>query len=446
MFGTSGVRGPVGEAVTGDLALDVGRAVGSGADEVLVGRDARRSGEFLSAAVTAGLAECGADAVDCGRVATPTLARAVRRRGADAGVMVTASHNPPADNGLKLWTAAGRAFGTDRRERVTERVESGRFDAAAWDGTGRRVAATEPTERHRRALVAAGRERAADGADGADPLDGLSVVVDVGNGVGGVTADALVDLGAEVETLNANPDGRFPGRPSEPTAETCGSLCDAVARGADLGIAHDGDADRTMAVDERGRFVPGDALLATFALDATDPGGTVVAPVNASLAVEDALAARDVSLERTPVGDVHVAERAAAVGAAFGGEPSGAWLWPDEVPCPDGPLAAVVLAALVAREGPLAEAVDDFDAYPIRRESVETGRKDAVMGAVADLAAEEYGDVDRTDGVRVAVEDGWFLVRASGTQPLVRLTAEARSERRAHELLATARDLVERAA
>jgi phosphoglucosamine mutase len=273
------------------------------------------------------------------------------------------------------------------------------------------------------------------------------VVVDVGNADGVVTADALVDLGADVETLNANPDGRFPGRPSEPTAENCTALCDAVERGADLGIAHDGDADRTMAVDGRGRFVSGDALLATLALAAADPGGTVVAPVNASLAVEDALAERGVSLERTPVGDVHVAERAAAVGAAFGGEPSGAWIWPGEVPCPDGPLAAVALAALVASEGPLADRVDAFDAYPLRRASVEVERerKEAVAAAVADLAEERYDDVGRTDGVRVALDEGWFLVRPSGTQPLIRLTAEARTDAGADDLLDAARDLVERA-
>jgi phosphoglucosamine mutase len=161
--------------------------------------------------------------------------------------------------------------------------------------------------------------------------------------------------------------------------------------------------------------------------------------------VGDAIAPREVSLERTPVGDVHVAERATATGPTFGGEPSGTWIWPYEIPCLYGPLAAVVLPTLVAREGPLADLVDEFDAYPLRRESVETSEKEREMAAVADHATAEYADVDRTDGVRVGTEDGWFLVRASGTQPLVRLTSEARTEARTDDLLAAARNLVDRA-
>ncbi|MFB6174320.1 MAG: phosphoglucosamine mutase [Halobacteriales archaeon] len=430
MFGTSGIRGRVGEAVTADLALSVGRALAADADRVVLGRDPRESGRFLADAVSAGLRECGADVVRLGLAATPTVARSVGWLDADAGVAVTASHNPPEDNGLKLWQPSGQAFDEPRRDAITERVRSGRFDLRDWEGTGAEAAA-DATERHREAIVEA-----------AGPAE-IPVVVDVGNGAGGVTADALVGMGCQVETLNAQPDGRFPGRPSEPTGEHCRALCDLVgASGAALGIAHDGDADRTMAVAEDGTWVSGDALLALFARQAAGEGDRVAAPVDTSLAVADALAEVGADLEYTPVGDVHVAERASEPGVAFGGEPSGAWIWPRETLCPDGPLAAAKLAALVDREGPLSELLAGIESYPIRRENVELAEKAAVMERVREAAVERYGDVETLDGVRIDLGDAWFLVRASGTQPLVRITAEARDPDRAEAALGEARDLL----
>jgi phosphoglucosamine mutase len=441
MFGTSGVRGPIGETITADLAVDIGRAVGSREeiDRAVVGRDARESGVFLRDAVAAGLQECGVDVVDLGLVATPTLARGVGWYDADAGVMVTASHNPPEDNGIKLWTPSGQAFDASRREAVERRVWEEDFEFAGWDSVGTTTESGDASERHRQALVSAGET----GSE-ATPLDGLRIVVDGGSGVGQVTATALVDLGATVETLNAQPDGRFPARPSEPTAGNCASLCAHVeATGADLGVAHDGDADRLMAVDENGTFLGGDALLALFGRRSASNGDTVVAPLNTSLAVEDTLETVGATLERTPVGDVYVAERAVETDAVFGGEPSGAWIWPEETLCPDGPLAAVRLARLVEDGGPLSEQTASLPSYPLRRDAVETDEKERVMDAVRETVRAEYDDVSTMDGVRVDTGDGWFLIRPSGTQPLVRVTAEARDEKRLDELFGEAREVVE---
>ncbi|EMA65311.1 phosphoglucosamine mutase [Halorubrum aidingense JCM 13560] len=439
MFGTSGVRGPIGETVTAALALDIARAVAVDADRIVVGRDARDSGRALVDAVAAGAVECGVDVIDLGVAATPTVARAIAARGADAGVVVTASHNPPTDNGIKLWTPSGQAFDTAEQDEIERRIAADEVPFAAWDGHGTRSAWDGATAAHREALVDAGRRWTE--TDVAS-LDGLSVAVDVGNGTGGVTADALYDLGAAVTTLNAQPDGRFPARPSEPTAETCRGLVEHVAgTGADLGIAHDGDADRMMAVTGDGTFVSGDELLAVFGAEAAGEGELIAAPVDTSLAVDDALAEFGAGVVRTRVGDVYVAERTREEGVVFGGEPSGAWIFPDETRCPDGPLAAVVLAALAA-ERPLADRVADVPDYPIRRETVETDEKDAAMAAITDRVRASYDDVSEIDGVRVGVDDGWFLLRASGTQPLIRLTAEARDPERADEILAAARDLV----
>ncbi len=428
MFGTSGIRGPVGETVTAELSLRVGRALGAETDRVVVGRDPRESGNVLVDALTAGLRELGTDVVDLGVAATPTVARSVEWERADAGVVVTASHNPPEDNGLKLWQASGQAYDTAGRERITERIAADDGELQRWDSLGERRTA-DGTDRHVAALTAG------------DDLD-LSVAVDLGNGAGGVAVEALIELGCDVETLNAQPDGRFPGRPSEPTAENCVALSTLVAEGEyDLGIAHDGDADRMRAVAGDGTYLEGDALLALFAAEAAEEGERVAVPVDTSLAVTDYLAERDVGVVRTPVGDVHVAEAATAPDVAFGGEPSGAWIWPEETLCPDGPLAAVRVAELAAAE-PLESRLEALPSYPIRRANVEVDEKEATMAAVADAITATYDDVETLDGVRVGTDDGWFLVRASGTQPLIRLTAEARRADRAEELLEIARGYV----
>ena len=436
MFGTSGIRGRVGDAVTAELALSVGRAVASeGYERVVVGRDVRESGSMLVDAVSAGLCECGADAIAVGVEATPTVARAIDRLDADAGIVVTASHNPAPDNGLKLWNPSGKAFGPDQRDAIERRIREDDYELAAWDGVGDRTRREGIRDHHAEALRAA-----------VDLERSPSAVVDSGNGAGGVTAAVLDDLGCRVRTLNGQEDGSFPGRPSEPTAETLETLSTLVAAtDAELGIAHDGDADRMVAVDETGTFVPKDALLALFAREAAGDGDRVAAPVDTSLAVDDALAAVGASVTRTQVGDVYVAERTTESDVVFGGEPSGAWIWPEETRCPDGPLAACKLVELVAERGPLSELVGEIEGYPIRRTSIEVEDKAAVMADVSEGVSERYDEVDTLDGVRVETEDGWFLLRASGTQPLIRVTAEARSAADAESLFEDARALVDEA-
>ena len=433
MFGTSGIRGAVGEEVTAELALSVGRALASeGYERVVVGRDVRESGTMLVDALSAGIRECGGDVFDIGIAPTPTVARGVDWLDADAGVVITASHNPKTDNGIKLWSPSGQAFDTERRAAITERVENERYDLEPWDGVGDRKRHEGLLERHAETIT-----------DTVDDPSGLDVVIDVGNGAGSVTAEALVDLGCEVRTLNAQQDGRFPGRPSEPNEETLEDLQRLVgATDADLGIAHDGDGDRMVAVDERGRFVPKDLLLALFAREEAGDGDRIAAPVDTSLAVDDAVATVGASVTRTAVGDVYVAERATEPDVVFGGEPSGAWIWPDETLCPDGPLAAAKLAAMTKRAGSLAELVDDLETYPIRRTSIDVTDKAAVMERVETTVRERDLEVDALDGVRIDHGDGWTLVRPSGTESVVRITAEARDPERAEELFDEAREIV----
>ena len=446
MFGTSGIRGPVGETVTVDVSVDLAHAIAAcGYERVVVGRDARTSGKSLTDALVAALREAGVDVVRVGVAATPTTARSVAWYDADAGVEVTASHNPPADNGFKLWAPSGQAFDTERRAEITEAMESDARERVAWNEQGdvSAVAGAESRDPVDSDAGARHVETLLETVEG--PLD-CSVVVDLGNGVGGVTVEALQQLGCDVTTLNARPDGRFPGRPSEPTAENCAELAAQVgAMDADLGIAHDGDGDRMQAVDETGSFLGGDELLALFATEACGAGDRAAAPVDASLAVADALESRDASLTRTQVGDVFVAEACHEDGVVFGGEASGAWIWPEETLCPDGPLAGITLVELVADRGPLSELAGAIESYPIRRANVESEQKGAVMDHVQETVRTEYDDVTTLDGVRVSLSDGWFLLRPSGTQPLVRVTAEARDAETSESLLAEARGIVESA-
>jgi len=439
LFGTSGIRGPVGESVTADLALSVGRAVATeGATRVALGRDPRATGEWLSGAVAAGLRECGADVVDLGMVSTPTLARGVAWNDADAGVMVTASHNPAPDNGIKLWNPSGQAYTPEQCDRIETRMEDATYALSPWDRTGRSEEVPRAVDRHVATLV--GRTPS---------LSGLSVVVDVGNGAGGLTARALSDLDADVSVLNATPDGTFPGRPSEPTAENCEVLSRVVADSdADLGIAHDGDGDRMRAATESGRFVPGDVLLALFGRMAAGEGGRVAAPIDTSLAVDEVLETVGASVTRTRVGDVFVAERATEPDVVFGGEPSGAWIWPEETLCPDGPLAACRLAELIATEGSFDALAGEVPLPELRRGAarVEESEKADLMARVEREVEAEY-DAERLttiDGVHVTFDDGWILVRPSGTEPKVRVTAEAHESERAEELLGIAESLVGR--
>ncbi|ELY84822.1 phosphoglucosamine mutase [Natrialba taiwanensis] len=434
MFGTSGIRGTVGDEVTADLALAVGRAVASeGYDSVVLGRDVRESGTMLVDAVAAGLRECGTDVIEVGVEATPTVARSIAHLDADAGIVVTASHNPETDNGLKLWTPSGKAFGPEQRNAIERRIREDDYELGAWDELGTRRRYEDATEFHADAI-----------ADAVDIEGSPAVIVDVGNGTGDITAAVLDDLGCTVETLNGQPDGSFPARPSEPNADTLETLATVVEHtDADLGIGHDGDADRMMAVDETGTFVPKDALLAVFAREAAGEGDRVAAPVDTSLAVDDALTAVGASLTRTQVGDVYVAERATEADVSFGGEPSGAWIWPAETLCPDGPLAACKLVAFVASQGPLSELAGEIEQYPIRRTSIEVTDKTAVMNAVRERVTASYDEVDTLDGVRVETDDGWFLIRASGTEPLVRITAEARAAAAAERVFDEASSLVE---
>ncbi len=416
---------------TPELATLIGLAVGSTSKCAVIGTDSRTTGQMVEAAASSGLMAAGCDVFHAGMVTTPTLACAARSM--NCGVMITASHNPPEYAGVKLWNPDGTGFGVEQSKAVEDLIASRRFRLATWETVGKSHVFPEAAETHAlRILQGVGRSK-------------LKVVVDCANGPAStITPIVLQRMGCKVITLNSNMDGHFPGRPPEPVEENLTDLARAVvSMKADLGIAHDGDADRMVAVDDKGKFLGGDQLLALFA----ERYGKkkVVVTVDASMAIDDFVDARIV---RTRVGDVFVSEAVKKSKAQFGGEPSGTWIFPDQTYCPDGILAAARLVELASKKK-LSEQRKKIPIYPIIREAL---RFDPKFKAVVlkrldeEMRSIACDELLTLDGFRLQFEDGWALVRPSGTEPKIRYLAEARTERRAKDILGTISKAVRRCA
>ena len=412
LFGTSGIRALFDESLV-HLALKVGLAVGKLYGNVVVGSDTRTSGDVMKYALISGLLAAGSRCEDAGIVPTPTLALATGKF--DAGVMITASHNPPQYNGIKLLNPDGSAFNSNQQKQIEESVLNDTHSVVSWDKVKRNNICKGVVEQHVERIL----------QDFPEELK-LKVVVDCGCGAASeVTPHLLRRLGCEVEAINCYPSGFSP-REIEPTESNLQDLMRATKEfAADLGIAHDGDGDRMMAVDDRGRFVPGDKLLVIFtrALGAKE----VVTTIDASMAVEE----MGFSVRRTRVGDTAVSEELKN-GGDFGGEPSGSWIFPSISLCPDGIYAAAQVVAIASQQK-LSDLADNIPAYPLLRGSVSSEGV-AVSSLKSRLMAMEPSSASNVDGIKLNFSDGWLLVRASGTEPKIRLTAEAKSEARASQL------------
>jgi len=379
-------------------------AVGSIYKQVLVGNDTRTSSHSIKSALAAGLTAAGAQCFDAGLLPTPALAYA--GRSFDAAIMVTASHNPPEYNGLKFFNPGGDAFAVDQQDVIEEAVSSDRAETAVWQKFGQIRPYPQALELHKNRIISSfpGKFR-------------VRVVLDCGGGAASVeTPEILRTLGCDVIELNCLPSGMF-ARPSEPGEANLTRLKETVKEaGADLGLAHDGDADRMMAVDDLGRFIQGDKLLLLLAgsLNARQ----VVTTIDASCIVDN----QGLEVRRTPVGDSYVS-RALKNWGEFGGETSGSWLFPSISLCPDGIFAAVQMVSLAACNR-LSDLSDRLPEYPVIRGAANVDRK--LMG---DIAVRLKGlnplNIEDTDGIKLYFTEGWALIRASGTEPKIRITAEA---------------------
>ncbi len=442
LFGSSGVRGLVNTFLTPQLACKVALAAATHAKakKAVVARDTRVSGLMLEDALVSGLMAAGVDVSLVGMVPTPACAYLTKALGADVGFMLTASHNPPPYNGIKVFRGDTLSYTDAEQDAVEKIIEQTNFALADWRSIGKAFTVDASQTYVDMVVKAAGLCKK------------WRVVVDPGCGATFNLAPAILKAsGCKVTALNAQPDGYFPARKSEPTAESLTSLSQVVkVLDADAGLAFDGDGDRAAFVDEEGEFVDFDRSLAAYAAYVLKRkgGGTVVTNVEASMCVETMAERYGGKVLRTRVGDVYVSEEMQRVGAVFGGEPCGAWVHPDFHWCPDGPLtAALMLKALEEEDVSLREFIKQVPQYVTLRENLQV-KNELKRKIVADLeksivnAFPDYKDLSTVDGVRLALKDGWILVRASGTEPLIRLTVEGESLKAAKTIMQTGIALV----
>ncbi len=434
LFGTDGVRGLANGPLTADLALSLAQAtavvLGQGRTAearraagrrltAVVARDPRVSGEFLSAAVEAGLASSGVDVLDAGVLPTPAAAFLVADMDADFGVMVSASHNPAPDNGIKIFARGGVKLPDIVEQRIEAAMSGPKLQPTGADvGRIRRFADAE--DRYVVHLLGSLPHR----------LDGLHVVLDCAHGAAsGVSPETFRDAGARVTVIGADPDGLNinDGVGSTHLDQLARAVLDA---GADVGIAHDGDADRCLAVDAAGRIVDGDQIMAILAVAMKNRGAlvddTLVATVMSNLGLHRAMEQHGIRVETTAVGDRYVLERMNERGYSLGGEQSGHVIMSDYATTGDGLLTGLHLVAEMARTGrSLADLASIMTVYPqvlVNVRDVDRSRA-ATDGGVAEAVASVTAELGAT---------GRVLLRPSGTEPLVRVMVEAASEEDAH--------------
>jgi len=444
LFGSSGIRGLANVEVTPQLAMKVGMAIASMFEggAALVGRDPRTSGEMIELALTSGFVSCGFIAGTLGVVPTPVVAMLTKEMQAEAGVSISASHNPAPYNGLKIFDSNGMAYTEEQQETLETMILEGEPALSNWNRVGR-IEAMDLKGVYIDAVAGVTEV----------PL-AKKLVCDLYNGATcTVASDVFEAIGSNAILINSRPDGRFPAGNPEPTPESLVRLGNMVrTTGAELGFGFDGDGDRMMVVDEKGDVPSPDRVLAAYArhlIEASD-GGTVVTHVGASMSVDEAVQEVGGKVLRTKVGDVYLTEAMLEHGAIFGGEPVGAWIHPDVHLCPDGLLSAVKLMhALETKGETLSEFISDIPEYPTMRAKVPCPNegKTGAMESISKVGAEfgEVTDISTVDGVRLQLGDGWVLIRPSGTEPSIRITVEAREEKRAEELLETGRKFVESA-
>ena len=423
MFGTNGVRGVANRDMSCELALGMGRSVAIVLGKrIAVARDPRTSSVMLRDALCAGLVSMGAEVFDLGMIPTPALQHWIKSRDdMDGGVMITASHNPPEFNGIKCIAGDG----TECTKEQEDAIESAYHEGASglpWDDIGTVTGVDGAAEEYISSIVA--------GVD-ADAIRaaGLRVILDCANGCACATSPELLRrLGADVTVINGTPDMRHPGHLSEPTAENLSELIETVREsGADLGIAHDGDADRCVFVAPGGRYVPGDlalAILGRYLLG--ESGGKVVVTVATSRVVEDTVTSAGGEIVYTAVGSPIVAREMASDGAVFGGEENGGLIFASHQFCRDGGMGAAKMLECIAKNGGIADLLASLPAYTTIKRAISC--PDELKGRVLDAMAEDHTDLsaNRMDGLRFDFDDGWVLLRPSGTEPKFRIYSESR--------------------
>ncbi|MDD1775621.1 MAG: phosphoglucosamine mutase [Methanobacterium sp.] len=432
LFGTFGVRRRANEVLTPEFASKLSAAYGTLVKgQVAVGGDTRTSTPMIKHAVISGLLSAGCNVIDLGGLPTPAVQYAVRNY-YDGGIIITASHNPPHDNGIKFVDADGIGIPEDMEEKIEDMYFNENPDRVSWDEIKEVEINSNIIDEYIENVECRVDAEAINDA-------GLKVVVDCGNGAACFTTPYLLrKLGCKVTTMNCQPDGFFPGRNPEPTEDNLQELISAVKNlGADLGIAHDGDADRTICIDENGSFVFGDktfALVEKYMLK-ENGGGLIVTTVATSSAIYDIAEEFGGEVIATRVGDLLVARELKDKNGLFGGEENGGLIFPDFVYGRDAALSTAKIVEIIAKEKkPLSKLIKELPAYKSEKRKIECpdDLKKEVMDSIAEVTC-EY-EVDTKDGVKIFTDEGWVIIRPSGTEPIFRCFAEAQSDEDAKKM------------
>lgn len=432
LFGTFGVRRLANTELTPEFASKIAASYGTLVKgKVAVGGDTRTSTEMIKHAVISGLLSSGCDVVDLGYLPTPAVQYAVRNY-YDAGIIITASHNPPKYNGLKLVDSDGIGTPDETEIEIEEIFFNDNPDRVSWDEIGEVENNSSILEEYIQEVIKRVDEDEIRKAK-------LKVIVDCGSGAACFTTPYILrELGCEVITMNCQPDGFFPGRDPEPTEPNLKELIEVVkATGANVGFAHDGDADRTICIDEDGSFVFGDksfALVEKYMLKENN-GGLIVTTVATSTAIYDIANEYNGEVTATRVGDLIVARELKDKNGLFGGEENGGLIFPDFVYGRDAALSTAKVVEILAKEGkPLSKLVEELPVYYSEKMKIECP-DDIKQEILQKIAAEtsEF-EVDTTDGVKIIKDEGWVIIRPSGTEPIFRCFSEAKTEEKAKEM------------
>ena len=415
LFGTSGIRGLYGKEVNEELAISIGNVFAY--DNIVVARDTRRTGTPLSRAVYSGILSRGKNVIEGGLVPTPTLALGTVKHSCN-GIMITASHNPENYNGLKLFKD-GKEITRDEEGKIEKNYEEG-CEWAEWDKMGKVTSDSDLIEDHKKMIKK---------IVGVNLIQKKKpkVVVDCNGAAVSISPSLLKELGCEVISINDEKEGFS--RPSEPNEENLKQLREVVKEEkADLGVGHDGDGDRAVIIDEKGEMLPLDVQLAMM-IDyemGKSENKKIVSTVEASLLIRDVVEKNGGEISILPVGSTYISHELEKQGALFGGEPCGEYIFKDSIHAPDGILAAAKFVEMFCEKGALSKIREKYSTHPMLREKFETRDKYEVVEKLKGKIKTE-GKVNEEDGLRVDEEDGWFLIRASGTEPYVRLTMEYNS-------------------
>lgn len=432
IISVSGLRGVVGESLTPLVATRFAASFAAGLlkGKIVVTRDGRSSGEMVAAAVTAGILASGHDVLDCGTAATPTTGVLVREHHAVGGVQISASHNPPQYNGLKLFSSEGRVIPAIAGEAVLARYRNGDLPWTTVDGIGHVLPCVDTTSAHLTKVLArvdVARIKAAK----------FRVLLDSAHGAGSILGQRLLkELGCQVTLLGGTPDGQFE-HPPEPTAENLASVCDQVkSSNCAIGFCQDPDADRLAIIDEQGRYI-GEEYTLALCLDHVlrRTPGAVVTNCATSRMSEDLVEKHGGSFHRAAVGEANVVDQMIANSAVFGGEGNGGPIDPQVGYVRDSFVGmALILDAMAVRRMAIGALADELPRYTIQKDKVTLPRE-AIAGALQAIAR-HFPDaaVSRLDGVRCDWPKKWLIVRASNTEPIVRIIAEAPTAAEAQSL------------